>query len=145
MAEDGLLGKKLEISITDENGNVLETFPEILKWSVEEITEEDKKYPLNEEDEYRTVHQQGFKGSIEGQEINEAYDRILDKKIEYQRKTGGTCKFAIYTTKIYKDGTVQKYKYPSVTFDGYSQSADGNNKPITNKMNWQSLNRIRIA
>lgn len=144
MAEDGLLGKKLELSITDENGNVLETFPEFLKWSVEEITEEDKKYPLNEEDEYRTVHQQGFKGSFEGQEINQGYDKLVDKKIEYQRRTGGTCKFQIFTTKTYKDGTVQRYKYPGVTFDGYSQTVDGNNKPITNKINWQSLNRERI-
>lgn len=145
MAQDGLLGKKLEISITDENGNVLETFPEILKWSVEEITEEDKKYPLNENDEHRTVHQQGFKGSIEGQDINEAYDLIVDRKIERQRKTGETCKFMIFTTKIYADATIQKYKYPGVTFDGYSQSADGNNKPITNKINWQSKNRERIS
>lgn len=145
MAQDGLLGKKLEISITDENGNVLETFPEILKWSVEEITEEDKKYPLNENDEHRTVHQQGFKGSIEGQDINEAYDLIVDRKIERQRKTGETCKFMIFTTKIYADATIQKYKYQGVTFDGYSQSADGNNKPITNKINWQSKNRERIS
>ena len=104
MAEDGLLGKKLQIVITDANGTVLEKMPEMLKWSVEEITEEDKKYPLNEEDEWRTVHQQGFKGSIEGQEINEAYDKIVDMKIEHQRKTGGTLKFIIFTTKIYKDG-----------------------------------------
>lgn len=145
MAEDGLLGKKLNISITDENGVVLETFPELLKWTVEEVIEESKKYPLNEEDEYRTVHQQGFKGSIEGQDINEAYDKIVDRKIDFQRETGGTCKFEIFTTKIYKDGTVQKYKYPCVTFDGYNQSADGNNKPLQNKMNWQSLNRIRIS
>ncbi len=145
MAEDGLLGKKLNIAITDEEGNVLETFPEILKWSVEEVTEEEKKYPLNEEDEYRLVQQLGFKGSIEGQDINEAYDLIVDQKIQYQRETGGTCKFAIFTTKIYKDGTVQKYKYPGVTFDGFSQSADGNNKAITNKLNWQSLNRERIS
>ncbi len=144
MAEDGLLGKKLQIVITDANGTVLEKMPEMLKWNVEEITEEDKKYPLNEEDEWRTVHQQGFKGSIEGQEINEAYDKIVDMKIEHQRKTGGTLKFIIFTTKIYKDGTIQKYKYPSVTFDGYSQTADGNNKPMTNKINWQSINRERI-
>ena len=90
MAEDGLLGKKLNIAITDEEGNVLETFPEILKWSVEEVTEEEKKYPLNEEDEYRLVQQLGFKGSIEGQDINEAYDLIVDQKIRYQRETGGT-------------------------------------------------------
>lgn len=145
MAEDGLLGKKLEISITDENGNVLDTFPEILRWSVEEITEEDKKYPLNEEDEWRTVHQQGFRGSLEGQEINQAYDLIVDKKIEYQRRTGGTCKFAIFTTKVFKDGTIQKYKYPGVTFDGYHQTADGNNAPITNKIQWQSINRVKIS
>ncbi len=145
MAEDGLLGKKLRISITDQNGIVLETFPEILKWSVEEVTEESKKYPLNEEDEYRTVHQQGFKGTIEGEDINEAYDKIIDRKINFQRDTGGTCKFIIFTTKIYKDGTVQKYKYPGVTFDGFSQNADGNNKPLTNKINWQSLNRERIS
>lgn len=142
--EDGLLGKKLQISITDDSGNVLQKFPEILKWSVEEITEESKKYPLNELDEHRTIHQQGFKGSIEGEDINEAYDTIVDKKIEFQDRTGGTCKFAIFTTKIYKDGTTQKYKYPNVTFDGFSQSADGNNKAITNKLNWQSTNRQRI-
>ncbi len=55
MAEDGLLGKKLQIVITDANGTVLEKMPEMLKWSVEEITEEDKKYPLNEEDEWREI------------------------------------------------------------------------------------------
>lgn len=145
MAQDGLLGKKLIIAITDENGNSVEEFPEILKWSVEEITEDTKKYPLNEEDEHLTVHQQGFKGSIEGEEINQAYDKIVDKKIEFQRKTGGTFKFAIFTTKTYKSGTVQKYKYPDVIFTGFSQSADGNNKPITNKMGWQSKNRLKIS
>ena len=28
----------------------------------------------------------GFKGSIEGQEINEAYDKIVDMKIEHQKE-----------------------------------------------------------
>ncbi len=145
MAQDGLLGKKLIIAITDNKGNAIEEFPELLKWSVEEITEDSKKYPLNEEDEHLTVHQQGFKGSVEGEEINQAYDKIVDSKIKYQEETGGTLKFAIFTTKTYKDGTVQKYKYPDVIFTGFSQSADGNNKSLTNKMNWQSKNRQRIS
>ena len=50
MAEDGLLGKKLQIVITDANGTVLEKMPEMLKWSVEEITEEDKKFLAKAED-----------------------------------------------------------------------------------------------
>ena len=58
MAEDGLLGKNYKSVITDANGTVLKKCLKCSKWSVEEITEEDKKYPLNEEDEYRTVHQQ---------------------------------------------------------------------------------------
>lgn len=145
MAQDGLLGKKLIIAITDSEGVVISETPEFLKWSVEEITDDSKKYPLNEMNEHLTVHQQGFKGSIEGEEINQAYDKIVDAKIQFQKDTGGTLKFAIHTTKTYKDGTVQKYVYPDVIFTGFSQTADGNNKALTNKMSWQSGNRRRIS
>lgn len=141
MAIDGLLGKKLIIAITDSEGTIIEETPEFLKWTVEEITADSKKYPLNEMHEHLTVHQQGFKGTVEGEEINRAYDKIVDAKIKYQQDTGGTLKFTIHTTKTYKDGTVQKYVYPDVIFSGYTQTADGNNKAITNKMSWQSGNR----
>ena len=68
----------------------------------------------------------------------------MDKRIAHQKETGGTLKFAIYTTKIYKNGMVQKYKYPNVVFSGFEQSVDGNNKPITNKISWKSGNRIKL-
>lgn len=141
-AEDGLLGKKLVIAITDDTGKALEKTPEILKWSVEEITSEEKKYPLGEEIEHRQVLQNGWKGTIEGQAINSAYDDIVDKKVQFQEDTGGTLKFVIFTTETYKDATVRKYKYENVTFDGYKRSAEGNNKPITNNLNWHSTRRV---
>nr|WP_162306285.1 hypothetical protein [Brevibacillus laterosporus] len=46
MAEQGLLGKKLIIALTDSNGNVLKKTPEFLKWSEEEISTEEKKHPI---------------------------------------------------------------------------------------------------
>ena len=145
MAEDGLLGKKLTIALVDEDGNQVGTqSPEILKFSVKERTDEDTKAPIGEDEEYTTQHQKGFEGSLEGQEINSWYDDVMEKRIEYQKKNGGTLKFAIFTTKIYKDGTVQKYKYPNVVFSGFEQSADGNSKPITNKVSWKSGNRIKL-
>ncbi|OXM84761.1 hypothetical protein CF651_19055 [Paenibacillus rigui] len=140
-AQDGLLGKKLIIALTDENGAALEKTPEILKWSVEEITSEEKKNPIGEETEYRQVLQNGWKGTLEGQAVNTAYDDIVDKKIAHQEEKGGTLKFIIFTTETYKDGTVRKYKYSGVTFDGYKRSADGNNKPVTNNINWQAERR----
>jgi len=141
MAQDALLGKKLIIALTDDNGVALEKTPEILKWSVEEITSEEKKNPIGEENEYRQVLQGGWKGTLEGQAINTAYDDIVDKKISYQENFGGTLQFIIFTTETYKDGTVRKYKYSGVTFDGYKRSADGNNKPVTNNLNWQAVRR----
>jgi hypothetical protein len=142
--EDGLLGKKLYIVITDDDGEAISKSPEFLKWTVEEITEDQKKYPLNHMEEHLTVHQQGFKGTVEGEEINDAYDSIVDAKISFQEQTGGSLKFAIHTTKTYKDGTVQKYEYPDVIFSGFCQEADGNNKALTNKMRWQSGNRKKV-
>jgi hypothetical protein len=129
----------------DEKGNALEKSPEILKWSVEEITSEEKKYPIGEDVEHRQVLQNGWKGSIEGQSINTAYDDIVDSKNDYQEETGGTLRFAIFTTETYKDGTVRKYKYDDVTFDGYKKSADGNNKPMSNTLNWHSSKRKKVA
>jgi hypothetical protein len=143
MAQDGLLGKKLIIALTDDKGTALDQTPEILKWSVEEITSEEKKYPVGEEIEYRQVLQNGFKGTIEGQAVNTAYDDIVDKKVEHQTSVGGTLNFVIFTTETYKNGTVRKYKYENVTFDGYKRSADGNNKPITNNLNWHSTGRVK--
>lgn len=142
-AEDGLLGKKLVIALTDGNGVALEKTPEILKWSAEEITSEEKKYPVGEEIEHRQVLQNGWKGTIEGQAVNTAYDDIVDKKIQYQEETGGTLNFVIFTSETYKDGTIRKYKYEGVTFDGYKRSADGNNKPVTNNLNWHSTRRVK--
>jgi len=145
MAKDGLLGKKLVVALTDELGNVLEKTPEILKWSVEEITSEEKKNPIGEETEHRQVIQSGWKGSIEGQSVNTAYDDIVDKKNEYQEQNGGTLKFLIFTTETYKDGTVRKYKYEGVTFDGFKKSVDGNNKPFNNTLNWHAVKRSKIS
>lgn len=145
MARDGLLGKKLVIALADEQGNTLEKSPEILKWSVEEITTEEKKNPIGEENEHRQVLQNGWKGSIEGQSVNTAYDDIVDKKSDYQEQTGGTLKFLVFTTETYKDGVVRKYKYEEVTFDGYKKSVDGNNKPINNTLNWQASRRSRVS
>ena len=145
MAKDGLLGKKLVIAIVDEQGNALAQTPEILKWSVEEITNEEKKYPIGEEAEHRQVLQNGWKGSLEGQSVNTAYDDIVDKKNDYQDETGGTLKFAVFTMETYKDGTVRKYKYDEVTFDGYKKSADGNNKPLSNTLNWHSPKRKKVS
>jgi hypothetical protein len=54
-------------------------------------------------------------------------------------------RFAIFTTETYKDGTVRKYKYDDVTFDGYKKSADGNNKPMSNTLNWHSSKRKKVA
>lgn len=141
-AEDGLLGKKLVIALTDETGTALTKTPEILKWSVEEITTEEKKYPVGEEMEHRQVLQNGFKGTIEGQSVNTSYDDIVDKKVTYQATNGTTLRFVIFTTETYKDGTIRKYKYENVTFDGYKRSSDGNNKPITNNLNWHSTGRV---
>jgi hypothetical protein len=141
-AADGLLGKKLIISLTNDAGIAVEKTPEILKWSVEEITTEEKKYPVGEEIEHRQVLQNGFKGTIEGQAVNTAYDDIVDKKVTQQATNGGTLRFAIFTTETYKDGTVRKYKYENVTFDGYKRSSDGNNKPVTNNLNWHSTGRV---
>ncbi|MCG9966865.1 hypothetical protein L9W92_02170 [Pelotomaculum terephthalicicum JT] len=113
--------------------------------SVEEITTEEKKNPIGEETEHRQVLQNGWKGSIEGQSVNTAYDDIVDKKSNYQDQTGGTLKFLIFTTETYKDGTVRKYKYEEVTFDGYKKSVDGNNKPISNTLNWQAARRSKVS
>lgn len=143
MAQDGLLGKKLVIAVTDDQGTALDASPEILKWSVEEITEELKKSPIGEDHEHRQVIQNGWKGSIEGESANTAYDDIADKKAQYQRDTGGTLKFVIFTTETYRDGTIRKYKYEGVTFDGYKRSADGNNKAITNTLNWHAQDRTK--
>ncbi|MDR6883022.1 hypothetical protein [Bacillus sp. 3255] len=143
MAQDALLGKKLVIALTDEKGAALTKSPEILKWSVEEITAEEKKSPIGEEEEYRQVIQNGFKGTLEGQAINTAMDDIVDAKIAHQQANGSTLSFVIFTTETYRDGTVRKYKYENVTFDGYKRSADGNNKPITNNLNWHSTGRIK--
>lgn len=145
MAQDGLLGKKLVIALADELGNTLEKSPEILKWSVEEITSEEKKYPIGEEIEHRQVLQSGWKGSIEGESVNTAYDDIIDKKNDYQEKNGGTLRWLIFTTETYKDGTVRKYKYEGVTFDGYKKSVDGNNKPLSNTLNWHAIKRSKVA
>lgn len=145
MAKDGLLGKKLVIALADEDGNTLEKSPEILKWSVEEITSEEKKYPIGEENEYRQVLQSGWKGSIEGESVNTAYDDIVDKKNDYQEQNGGTLRWLIFTTETYKDGTVRKYKYTEVTFDGYKRSVDGNNKPLTNTLNWHATKRVKVS
>jgi hypothetical protein len=143
-AQDGLLGKKLVIALTDDQGNAVTTTPEILKWSAEEITQEEKKYPIGEEDEYRSVLQLGWKGTIEGQSVNTAYDDIVDQKQQYQDQTGGTLNFTIFTTETYQDGTIRKYKYEKVTFDGYKRSSDGNSKPITNTLNWHSTRRTKL-
>ncbi|MGF9909487.1 hypothetical protein [Brevibacillus porteri] len=141
---NALMGKKLVIALTDFDGKALQKSPDILKWSTEEITEEDKVYPIGEETEYRNVLQTGWRGSIDGQSINTAYDDIVDAKIKYQEETGGTLHFAIFTTETYADGTVRKYKYENVTFDGYKRSNDGNNKPVTNALNWHATRRVPI-
>ncbi|WP_010502810.1 hypothetical protein [Paenibacillus elgii] len=143
MAQDGLLGKKLIIAFTDERGNALQKSPEILKWSVEEITSEEKKHPVGEDTEHRQVLQSGWKGTIEGQSPNTAYDDIVDLKQQYQDQFGGTLKFVIFTSETYKDGTVRKYKYEEVTFDGYKRSSDGGSKPITNNLNWHATRRVK--
>jgi hypothetical protein len=145
MAQDGLLGKKLVIAITDQGGNALAKSPEILKWSVEEITQEEKKAPIGEESEYRHVLQMGWKGSLDGQSPSTAYYDIVDLKVKYQEDNGGTLKFVIFTTETYKDGTVRKYKYEEVTFDGYKKSADGNSKPITNNISWHATRRAKVS
>lgn len=144
MARNPLLGKKLQIALTDQDGKTLEKSPDILKWSVEEITEENKAYPIGEDVEYRNVLQNGWKGSIDGEAVNTAYDDIVDAKIEYQEKYGGTLTFTIFTTETYADGTVRKYKYENVTFDGYKRSNDGNNKAVTNSLNWHATRRVLI-
>ncbi|KKX52580.1 hypothetical protein X546_24455 [Brevibacillus borstelensis cifa_chp40] len=143
-AQAGLLGKKLVIAITDSDGRVLQKSPEILKWSEEEISSDEKKYPIGEEEEFRQVIQQGWKGSISGQDTNGAYDDIVDAKIKYQEETGDTLEFVIFTTRTYRDGTVKKYKFTGVTFDGYKADVDGNNKPVNNSINWQATKRIPI-
>ncbi|WP_027416209.1 hypothetical protein [Aneurinibacillus terranovensis] len=144
MAENGMLGKKLVIGLADSSGNVVAKAPEILKWSVEEITQEEKKYPIGEEDEYREVIQMGWKGTIEGQQTSTAMDDIADAKQQYQDQTGDTLSYIIFTSETYRDGTIRKYKYNNVTFDGFKKSADGNNKPITNSINWHSPRRIPL-
>jgi hypothetical protein len=144
MAQDGLLGKKLVIAITDDQGAAIAKSPEILKWSVEEITSEETKNPIGEESQHRQVLQTGWKGTIEGESPDTAYDDIVDQKIAYQEQNGGTLQFVIFTTETYKDGTIRKYKYSGVTFDGYKRSADGNNKPVTNSMNWQATRRDKL-
>ncbi|MCR8979475.1 hypothetical protein [Brevibacillus laterosporus] len=144
MAQAGLLGKKLVIAVTDSNGNVLKKSPEILKWSEEEITTEDKKHPIGEETEYRRNTIDGWKGSFSGQDTNGAYDDIVDARLKYQKETGDTLSFSIFTTRIYKDGTVKKYKFTDVTFDGYKADVDGGNKAINNSINWHATERIPL-
>jgi hypothetical protein len=143
MAQDGILGKKLFIALTDELGNALQKTPEFLKWSVEQMTSEEKKNPLGEEYEHRHVLNTGWKGSVEGQSPDTAYDDLVDAISDYQEQTGGTLKFVIFTSETYRSGEVRKYKYEGVTFDGYKRSADGNNKPITNTLNWQATKRTK--
>ncbi|QDX91069.1 hypothetical protein EEL32_00195 (plasmid) [Brevibacillus laterosporus] len=144
MAEAGLLGKKLVIALADDNGRVLEKSPEILKWSEEVITTEEKKAPIGEESEWRQVMHSGWKGSISGQDTNGAYDAIVDAQIKYQDETGDSLSFLIFTTRVYKDGTVKKYKFTDVTFDGYKADVDGNNKPINNSINWHATKRVPL-
>lgn len=144
-AQDGLLGKKLTINIYDENGKKLQLAPEILKWSVEEITEEQKKHPIGEEHEHRNLAQMGYKGSIEGETPDTAYDDIMDLKENYQLENGGTLKFKINTREIYRDGTIREYEYNNVTFEGFKKSADGGNKPQTASLNWNASSRRRIS
>ncbi|UED70694.1 hypothetical protein [Brevibacillus sp. HD3.3A] len=144
MAQAGLLGKKLVIAITDSDGNVLQKAPEILKWSEEQISTQEKKAPIGEETEHTVTIEQGWKGAISGQDTNGAYDDIVDAMIKYQEETGDTLKFVIFTTRTYKDGTVKKYKFVDVTFDGYKADVDGNNKPVNNSINWHATKRVLI-
>lgn len=143
-AEDGILGKKLYINITDASGNILSTMPEMLKWNVEEITEEQKKHPIGEEFEHRNLAQMGFKGSFEGENPNTAYDDIMDLKDEYQKRCGGTLKFMIHTKEIYKNGDIREYRYNNVTFEGFKKTADGGNKPTTATINWNASSRTKV-
>lgn len=145
MAQSGLLGKKLQIALTDKDGKTIAKSPEILKWSEEEVTEEQKKAPIGEEDEYRQVVQKGWKGSFEGQDTNGAYDDLVDMKQAYQDETGDTLEWVIFTTRTYRDGTVKKYKFLGVTFDGYKASVDGNDKPVQNSINWHAKRREKIS
>lgn len=144
-AEDGILGKKLYISVTDQRGRILATIPEMLKWSVEEITEEQKKHPLGEEHEHRNLAQMGYKGSFEGENPNTAYDDIMDMKEKFQEDNGGTLKFSITTKEMYKDGTIREYKYDNVTFEGFKKNADGGSKPTTASINWNASTRKKIS
>ncbi|MCI1696468.1 hypothetical protein [Aneurinibacillus aneurinilyticus] len=154
-AEDGILGKKLiisivdvegkEIELKDRNGKLVSKSPEILKWNVEGIDNEEKKYPIGEDTEHRQVHYVGYQGSIEGQDINSWYSDVMDLIQEHYDKTGSTLQFTFTTTKTYKDGMVRKHKYTNVTFNKFSESADGNNKPLQNKFSWHAQKRIQIS
>jgi hypothetical protein len=154
-AEDGLLGKKLVISIVDQAGNdiqlkdgtgkLVSKSPEILKWNVEGIDNEEKKYPIGEDSEHRQVHYVGYQGTFEGQDINSWYSDVMDLIQDHYDKTGSTLQFVINTTKTYKDGMVRKHKYEKVTFNKFGESADGNNKPLQNKFSWHSPKRTRIS
>lgn len=145
MAQDGVLGKKLIIALTDSTGKAVAKAPEILKWSAEAISSEEKKYPLGEEAEHKQTIYSGWKGTLEGQDTNAAYNDLVDAMLKHQEDTGGTLTFTIFTTTTYKNGEVRKYKYEDVTFDGFKESADGNNKPITNSINWQAKRRVKIS
>lgn len=144
MAQDGVLGKKLIIALVTQDGKAIAKTPEILKWSTEEITSEEKKYPIGEEDEWRQVIHNGWKGSLEGQDTNGAYNALVDARLKHQEETGGTLEFTIFTTTTYANGDVNKYKYEGVTFDGFKESADGNNKAVTNSINWHAKRRVPI-